>query len=162
MAKRTKSKQSLRSVTPQRAYHYNTNRRLLRARINNPLRHPDHLYAKPLRSMKRLRRLAPYVAASVALSGADRRQFHPGRVIARKWNGVPTHRLALPRVPAKKWGTPGSGKPAAALSRVLADNPQNLVECIKRQTRAEIMHALGHVGKRQRPREMGPFSGVKC
>lgn len=163
MAKsRTKSNQRL--AAPQRAYRYNTNRRLLRdVYYTHPMRHPAHLYGpKPIRSLKRLRRLAPYVAASIALSGSDRRQWAPAKILGRKWNGTPSYRLALPRLRPRQAVYAANGGRMAMPSQVAFAEPHKLVVCIQRKTRREVMFAKNNVGKSQSRRSMTAASGVKC
>lgn len=92
----------------------------------------------------------------------DRRTWHPQgpQRAARSFNR-PLHRLALPNTSNAYEDLFSPFK----MARVAFDTPRNVLVCVRRKIRREVMHALGFAGSgsgSQKPRKYSEYSHISC
>lgn len=94
----------------------------------------------------------------------DRRTWHPEPDFARSPKTAPSGRPAMVVVPKahpapknRSWAV--LGPPPATLA---FERPRVTPVCVRRQTRRQVLHALGRAGGRVKPPTRGPFSHLSC
>lgn len=89
----------------------------------------------------------------------DRRSFHPHGKNA--WPQLISGRDAV--IAANAHNTKPMSHPTYSPIHVAFEQPQEVITCVRRNSRKEVLHAKGIAGKKglRKPRR-NPFSSVKC
>lgn len=94
------------------------------------------------------------------ISIEDRRRDHPEvSPDPRTWRGKPAQ-----QVPARVSKT-YDGRPAKAwgqYNQLAFSTPREVLICVRRKQRKEVLHAKGKAGGKVRPPRRGPWSHVHC
>lgn len=116
------------------------------------------LPTSPTKAMSSQMDLEDLIRMTDMRSVEDRRTYHPDREFRSPLDvrGVPRHTLA---VPAPQPRSNYSGLPA----HVAFQAPHDVLVCVRRNTRKEVLHAFKKTGKsgQKRPRRT-PFSNIQC
>ncbi|QXP44248.1 MAG: hypothetical protein [Arizlama microvirus] len=114
-------------------------------------------------------RLTKAALGLALLQADDGRRFHPSKPLhrpLRNLQGHQGHRLLVGNPTSRKSrGKRPSARsmPSAAVPYgVRFDQPQQLLLCIRRKRRKEVIHAIGRAGTKVRPPRRNEYSGVSC
>lgn len=103
------------------------------------------------------RRFIPVQPGSMRLERRQAARFYEP---ARRFSSVPARVVAAP--PRKSAKTRSKGLRGHSMAALLFDQPQNVVVCVKRQRRREVMHAIGVAGSQVKRGRPGAFSKIYC